>query len=427
MSLGESGARFAQASPDPTPSAIRLKSEAFPLSNGLNMTIKEKRHVLSGVTKLQFGPESDVFSNALRIVLSHLEGKNIEYRDILCTSGRAFKLTWNTRFWNWEKSMDKPDPDAEYYLRNDYETMDDAFEAAGYAHEILFNKDCRFPVQKSYGALARGKDYNAFVNREYIKKRVVQSIHDKERPVVALLSVTGELWAPEWCIITGYDDSGDVIIGWSCFQDAPEGKGHVQCEPNGHFRLKEWEKEASTVVLVGDKKEHALSEKEVARRVLEYAVRYSQGSVKDQESMGFDSYTAWAQGIEDERITNMDYKILEGKILYHRHFIGHLAAQKWYTSDYLHNMKHKGWNVSDILYASANYAKIHELMWDCWKIFGGYWRETKVEVEKSRDGKARQEAVSIIDEAKNLDMNAVDHLESALENFSKTHGYYLKS
>lgn len=391
------------------------------------MTIKEKRHVLSGVRKLQFGPESDVFSNALGIVLSHLEQEKIEYRDILCMSGRAFKLTWNNRSWNWEKFMDKPDPDAEYYLRNDYETIGDAFEAVGYEYEILFNRGCRNLEDKKYGALARRKDYGAFVDNEGIRKRVLQSIDDKERPVLAILSVTGELWAPEWCIITGFDDSGDVITGWSSFQDTPEGKKHVQCEANGYFRLKEWEKEALMIVLVGDKKEHALSEEEVARRVLEYAVRYSQGSVRDQESMGFDSYAAWAKALEDEDISNMDYKILEGKILYHRDFIGHLAAQKWYTSDYLHNMKHKGWNVSDVLYASANYAKIHELMWDCWKIFGGYWRETKGEVEKSRDGKARQEAVSIIHEAKNLDMDAVDHLESALENFSKTHGYYLKS
>ena len=391
------------------------------------MTIKEKRHVLSGVRKLQFGPESDVFSNALRIVLSHLEGKNIEYRDILCMSGRAFKLTWNNRFWNWEKFMDKPGPDAEYYLRNDYETVRDAFEAAGYEHEILFNRGCRDPEEKKYGALARRKDYGAFVNNEDIRKRVLQSIDDEERPVFALLSVTGELWAPEWCIITGYDDSGDVITGWSCFQDTPEGKKHVQYEPDGYFRLKKWEKEAVTIVLVGPRKEQALSEEEVARRVLEYAVRYSQGSVKDQESMGFDSYTAWAKVIEDESITSMDYRILEGKILYHRHFIGHLAAQKWYTSDYLHNMKHKGWNVSDVLYASANYAKIHELMWDCWKIFGGYWRDIKGEVEKSRDGKAHQEVASIIHKAKKLDMDAVDHLKSALENLAKTHGYYLSS
>jgi len=29
--------------------------------------------------KLQFSPESDIFSSALRIVLSHLEGKDVEY------------------------------------------------------------------------------------------------------------------------------------------------------------------------------------------------------------------------------------------------------------------------------------------------------------------------------------------------------------
>ena len=316
--------------------------------------------------------------------------------------------------------MPKPDPDAEEYLRHDFETISDAFEAAGYEHELLYNKDCRNPYWEK-------KDPGSFVNEKDIRQRVLQSIHDKERPVVALLRLTEHWGGPEWSIITGYDDFGDVITGWQGFQDMPEGQKHLRFEPNGYFRIKEWEKTTHAIVLVGDRKTHMLSDEEVNKLVLEYAAEYSQGSVKDQESMGFDAYDAWARAIEDESIMSMDNKILEGKLLYHRNFVGHLAAQKWYTSDYLHNMKHKGWNVSDVLYASANYARIHELMWDCWKICGGYWRKIKGEVEGFRDGKARQEVALIIHKAEKLDVEAVNHLESALENFSKTHQYYLSS
>ncbi len=388
------------------------------------MNPKNQRHVLLAVKQLKFGPESDIFSSALKIVLSYLGEKDLEYRDILCTSGRAFKISWNERMWNWKKYLNKPDPDPEYYLRDDYETMHFACEAMGYEHEIIGNKDCIRQGKSDSFTPLKGDDFDRFVDNNTMRGCVLESIRKYEHPVIAALSVT-EWWAPEWCIITGYDESGDVITGWSCFQDEKDSK--LQFEPNGYFRLNDWERNTLVAVRLGDKKKQSLPEEELNHRALEYAVKFSQGSSREHESLGFNAYAAWKQAIEDDAIIDISDDILKGMLTYHRHFIGHLAAQKWYSSDYLHRMKRKGWNVSDVLHASANYAKIHELMWDCWKIAGGYWRKIDDEIAKFKKKENRQKIASIINEAKKKDMKAVDYLDSALENWNKTHSNYLKS
>jgi hypothetical protein len=68
------------------------------------------------------------------------------------------------------------------------------------------------------GNLNKRKKNGASLKNKDIRKYVLKSVHDKMRPVIACLSVTGDQWMPEWSIITEYDDSGDVITGWSCFQ-----------------------------------------------------------------------------------------------------------------------------------------------------------------------------------------------------------------
>ena len=234
-------------------------------------------------------------------------------------------------------------------------------------------------------------------------------------------------WAPEWSLITGYDDGGDTIIGWSCFQDDERKKEELQFEPEGYFRKRDWEKDTMVVVRISGEKAESPDRESLERQVLEYGTCLSQGLVHGNESWGFEAYKRWACAVEDEGTGDLSEDILKGRLQYHTHFIGHLAAQKWYTSVYLKDMKKRGWNVSDTLCASANYAKIHELMWNCWQVAGGYWRDPMTEVGKFRDTEVRREIAEIIREAGRLDKVAVGHMASALSAWDKTHAYYMKS
>ena len=49
---------------------------------------------------------------------------------------------------------------------------------------------------------------------EKFQQRIIESI-DGGHPVIGF----GVVGPPEACIITGYDDGGEVLIGWSLFQE----------------------------------------------------------------------------------------------------------------------------------------------------------------------------------------------------------------
>ena len=381
------------------------------------MTTADHRKVLSGVEKLEFGPPSDIYSQALAIALSHM-GETVEYQEILCISGRAFKICWNDEMFFWDRFADEPDADPEYYLRNDYETAVGAVEAIGYESGITINGECAHPETNASTGRREGN--------QAVRGLVLGSIREG-RPVVASLSVSGTRWAPEWSLITGYDDGGDTLIGWSCFQNEEREKEELEFEPEGCFRKRDWEKDALAVVRISGTKAQASEGESPGRKVLEYGIDLSRGSISGNESWGVETYERWACAVEDEENETVTEDVLKGRLQYHTRFIGHLAAQKWYASSYLRDMEKRVWSDSDVLHAAGNYVTIHELMWECWKVAGGYWRDPIPEVEKFRDVGARREITGIIREAGKLDQAAAGHMEAALAAWDKTHSFYMQS
>ncbi|MFC1718366.1 hypothetical protein ACFL6S_32220, partial [Candidatus Poribacteria bacterium] len=103
-----------------------------------------------------------------------------------------------------------------------------ALEALGYESEYISKEE--------------GRD-----NVSYFRKRIIESIRDKGRPVIA----QGVIGPPEWCIIAGYDEYGDVLMGWNYFQGGPE----AELEPSGYFRKRNWFEDTHSLVIIGEKQE----------------------------------------------------------------------------------------------------------------------------------------------------------------------------
>ena len=381
------------------------------------MTSSEPRRVLSGVPRLEFGPQSDTFCSALSIALSHMGESSAAYHNLVGWSGRGFDICWNDEFFYWDRSMESPDADPEYYLRNDYESAAAAVAAAGYGCEVIINAECSHPAAEN-GLRREGG--------QAVRELVMGSV-TAGRAVVAALSASANHWAPEWSLITGYDEGGDIITGWSCFQDEEVEKEELQLEPEGYFRKGDWERDTVAVVTICGERKDDTGRGQAERGVLENGIRLSSGATAGGEARGFESYRAWAQAVEDDDIEGLHEGVLRGRLQYHTNYVGHLAAQKWYTSVCLKDMEMKGWNVSDVLFAAASYARIHELMWDCWRVAGGYWRDADEEVGKFRDPEARKEIAQIIRAAGTQDETAVKHMEAALAAWHKSHAYYMKS
>src|SRR5690242_16126198 len=163
--------------------------------------IEPVRLVLDGVPRVGFyqggprTPEDDPFPACLRAYLEYrgddlgfkaAAGQLDPWHDVhvylMGTSGAAFRMSWDTRSWNMGagdimRMADDPLP----HLRR-------AFEAIGYGCEIVLKRE----YAQSLG-LAQENDYA----EADFRTRIVQSIRDKGRPVIAI----GVIGPPECCLV----------------------------------------------------------------------------------------------------------------------------------------------------------------------------------------------------------------------------------
>lgn len=380
------------------------------------MATDPRRCVLADVPKLGFGPQSDIFCSALRIALEHMGDAEAKYHNLLGWSGRGYRICWSDRMFFWDRHMDKADPDPEQYLRTDYETAAAAAAAAGYEGQILLNAACCRPE-----AASCGEQGDAGAMRELVTDSIREG-----RPVVVAMSLSAEHWAPEWSLITGYDEGGATVVGWSCHQGEDPWKAEIDFEPDGAFRLGNWEANAVAAVrLCGSRQD--VDRAALEKRALELGTTLARGREDGLDTWGVSSYEAWARALEAEDLADLEDPVLKGRMQYHIHYVGHLAAQRWYTSVFLKEMEATPWSASDVLRAAACYADIHEFMWECWKVAGGYWRDEDDELPRFREPAARAEIAGIVRAAGRQDGRALEHMEVALEAWDKTHGYYIHS
>ena len=90
------------------------------------------------------------------------------------------------------------------------------------------------------GARALGREFS-FLGREenttkeefiqFIKARLAEGY-----PCIAL----GIIGPPEPCIVAGYGESGESLLGWNFFQEDPEYAGQVSTAENGYFVCRNW-------------------------------------------------------------------------------------------------------------------------------------------------------------------------------------------
>jgi hypothetical protein len=375
------------------------------------------RFVLSDVPRLVFGRESDVFTNAVTHVLNVRGHGDVKYHDLLGASGRGFLVCWDPRAFFWNRYGDKPDADPELYLRTDLSTLAAVASAAGHTCKILTTSDCAHPLPPSEHARA--------VEGASLREIVVGELTETNSPVVALMSLSPTIWAPEWSLVTGYDDEGRVLTGWSCFQDDAKHAQGVDFEPSGYFRRNAWERDLVAIVTIGRERDAQRSEAAHGRAAVERAIAYGQPSTRDEQSWGIAAYDTWAASLVEQDNGTMGDDVLSGRLEYHGSFVGHLAAQKWFSGEFLSHLPHSPWTKSGLLHAAACCARIHELMWECWRVAGGYWRDHAKELAKFRTQSARGLIAALVREAKEADREALRQLGLALDNWGKDHGAYM--
>jgi hypothetical protein len=350
-------------------------------------------------------PEDVCFPSCLRACLEYLGdglgcrqiGACSPERKLFCgyaylmgTTGAAFRLSWRP---GWHG-----DNIASYLVSDDpAEVFRRGLASVGYGCEVV----CRAELG------TQGAD-----TEDYLRSRIVESICDKGRPVIA----HGVIGPPEECIVTGYDECGDVLIGWNFFQSFPEFATGVDFEPCGYFRKRNWFQDTWSLVLIGDRLELPGGE-----RVFHDALSFALDVVRTPRRYGdrhngLAAYDAWAGHLlRDEDFDTDDQSVLNQRFGVHDDAVGTIAEGRWYASVFLAQAATVGVRLPAArLYDAAScYAAEHDLMWEVWRLVGGIGRSDE-KARRLADRDVRRRIVSVIREARAKDEEAAQHLEAAL-------------
>ena len=385
------------------------------MSNQSATTQAATRLVLEGVPHVHFFeggprcPEDITLPSIIRAYLEylgdedfgckHCQAKNPNCK-IFCTYSFFIGVTGAAAFLSWKKGW-HGDNVALFYMSDDPAAPErNAFKAAGYAHEWLEK--------------AENQD-----SEPLFRQRIIESLQ-KGRPVIGY----GIIGPPEPCLITGYDEGGDVLIGWNFFQGIPDFNAGVELEPSGQFRKRNWYPDTPCLLFVGEKIEKP-SLPDSYRAALKWLLKVARTpQVKPapdapewyrERANGLAAYTAWAEHLlQDEAFPAEDEAALRLHHSVHDNAVGNLAEVRWYGSQFLiEAVNFLPYQMSeDLLHAAALYAGEHDLMWKVWDLAGGLGNEKAYTFMP--DPSVRRQMADLVLQAGQKDAEATNYIELAL-------------
>jgi len=366
-----------------------------------------RRLVLEGVPRVHFYeggpacPEDICFPSAMRALMEYFQEADFGCRTcrclppgsrVACTYSFFLGVSGAASFLSWKPGWADDNMEIMYMSDDPGAPFERAFRATGYEYEFV-------------GTESGSRD------KALLRDRIVESIQ-KGRPVLAF----GPVGPPESAIITGYDESGDVLIGWSFFQSIPEFNAGLEFEPSGEFRARDWfdYPPGISVAIIGEKRERPpLSE--TFRHALEWMLRVARTPVTfGDRHNGLAAYSAWAQDLlRDE---DLDEAVLRQRHEVHDAAVGLVAEARWYGSQFLLQASEPDIlhyrATEDLMHAAACYAAEHRLMWELWDLAGGNGNPDAF--RRIAEPAVRRQMVPVIEQACENDARAAAHIERAL-------------
>jgi len=253
------------------------------------------RKVIEGVPKIGYGSSGfmkcTTFGAALESVMNFLDSR-VDYEYIMFTSGAAFHQTWKDGWFQGNSSILT-------MCEDPFEPIHRGMNAVGHEYTIRM---CSGVDNFGVKASARKSAYvtGMPVDEAIAKEEIVSSI-DKGIPVLAI----GVIDVPEWCIVAGYDDGGDTLLGWSYFQDNPQ----VRKDPNGYFMKSDWFKDTQGYLLIGGKKVIPPI-RQLCIDTLRFAVRIARTPLVNGDHSGLQAYVAWANQLTNDSFEGLDMPVI---------------------------------------------------------------------------------------------------------------------
>ena len=373
------------------------------------MTTIPTRLVLEGVPRIHFYqggpgcPEDIPFPSVMRALMEYFHEGDFGCRTcravppgnkIPCTYSFFLGVSGVASFLSWKPGWADDNMAIMYMPDDPGAPFDRAFQATGYEYQVV--------------SVEPGRDNEAF-----FRQQIIASIR-KGRPVLAF----GPVGPPESAIVTGYDEAGDVLIGWSFFQDIPDFNAGLEFEPSGQFRARHWFDYPGgfSFAVIGDKKERPPLP-ETYRHALEWMLQVTRTPLTfGDRHNGLAAYAAWAEHLLRDQDFPNDEAVLRQRHQVHDAAVGLIAEARWYGSQFLlqtgdpdilpYRM------AEDLMHAAACYAAEHRLMWELWDLAGGNGNPDAF--RRFSDPAVRRKMVPVIEQARQNDAQAAEHIERAL-------------
>mgnify|MGYP002510196594 FL=1 len=340
--------------------------------------------ILHDIGQVKFGSygSGTPFPICIKAVSEYL-GDDVSYPYIMAATGAAFRLVWNTACW------DLSNVDI-------YHTFTESNEVYG------------------LGARALGREFS-FLGREEntIKEEFLQFIktHLAEGyPCIAL----GIIGPPEPCIVAGYGEDGESLLGWNFFQENPEYAGQVSTAENGYFVCKNWWENTDTqaVMCIGPVNAQEASPQEI----LERAVSALEGRKEHSYAKGILAYDAWREMLLDEsHFASEAYDSLFSKLLVQNDATQCLADGRSKGAQYLLELAAEGKEGHEKLEKAArHFQKVSVHAEEMGRLIGD-WSDMDAMLKRLADRKVREKLAERILLAKAQDEAALSCLKEYLQ------------
>ncbi len=331
------------------------------------------------------------------------------YEFLMGVSGVAFRLAWNAERLDGGNisTLCIGDDPLEHYRR--------AFRAVGWVPKFMGNLGWKSSnVGKNETNIYKGPDYLGdqleFYDEPAMRGAIVENIYYKRYPVLAVAVV----YPPECGVVAGFDEGGDVLIGWNHFQNFPENKagGNLAYEPTGHFRKRCWFADTVGLILF-----HYKTVKpplyNTYQRALEWAVRLIRTSKFRHYYSGLAAYAAWVQALRDDPgFADPDPAARGIRLMCHDDAISCIGEGRLYAAAFLQNMVPVFPAAAQhLLAAAACYQRELTLVEKMTKIVN---QRAPASAALLADAGNRQQLVFLIWEAKECEEEAAKLLEAAL-------------
>ncbi len=245
--------------------------------------------VLYGVPKVSYfsaDHECTPFPSSLKACLGFM-GQPVAYHYLMAITGAAFRLLWNTGYWDGGNvDILGIRPDVTEPLRR-------AMDALGRDYTLLCKPEHDALLASLRGGIKTVKTGDKPAFTDLLRREI-----DAGRPAVGF----GIIGPPEACVITGYRDGGETLLGWNFFQDMPEYASGIEKEPCGYFVRRGWYEYPDTVAVLalGECKDGPSDKKPLLIDTLTYALEIMETPKVHERASGYAAYDTWADALLDE-------------------------------------------------------------------------------------------------------------------------------